>query len=62
VTAESQPTLSLQSRTVDGVTNPGADGNPKSKATDELQVPATGSPGWDHPDFSKEAGDLGGAG
>src|ERR687897_1608891 len=44
VTAQSQPTMSFQDRTVDGVTGGGAAGNPQSKAEDKIQVPAVPDP------------------
>jgi len=60
VTAESAPTMSFQSRTVDGITAPGAAGNPRSKAEDRLEVPARPLPGEPRPgpDFGQRAGDV----
>jgi hypothetical protein len=56
--------MSLESRTIDGVTTPGVAGNPKSQAKDRPSVPATAAPGEPRPgpDFGGEAGDIGEAG
>lgn len=60
VTRESAPTMSFEDRTVDGVTEPGSAGNPKSKAKDRLRVPVKPGPGEPRPgpDFGAGARDV----
>jgi anaerobic selenocysteine-containing dehydrogenase len=55
VTATNTPTMSLDDRTVDGVTGQGVAGNPASQAEDKLQVPAVPDPTEPKPEPDFEA-------
>ena len=55
ITAQTQPTMSLQDRTIDGVTGQGTAGNPQSRAEDAIEVPAVPSPTEPEPEPDFEA-------
>ena len=47
--------MSLQDRTIDGVTGQGTAGNPQSRAEDAIEVPAVPSPTEPEPEPDFEA-------
>jgi arsenite oxidase large subunit len=59
VTADSEPTMSFQDRTIEGVKTATVAGNPQSKAKDRLSVPATPAPNEPPPQPDFEAGGRG---
>jgi hypothetical protein len=52
--------MSFQDRTIDGVTERGSAGNPRSRAKDRLSVPVEPAPGEPRPgpDFGAGGGDV----
>jgi hypothetical protein len=61
VTADNEPTMSFQDRTIEGVKTATVAGNPQSKAKDRLSVPATPGPNEPPPQPDFEAGGSGGS-